>query len=170
MSGLDIRPAGVNDAAELGRIHALAWRAAYRGIATDAFLDGFTPEKRGAFFARILPGTVNEHYLLYMAGVAVGMLAIGPVQEETEATHGCGEVHALYLLPEGIGRGIGAGALQFAVERLRALGFGDIVLTVLSENARARAFYERFGFAPDSAEEPFDMGRPVMELRYRLKA
>lgn len=163
MDGLEIVRAGVGDAALLGRMHALGWRATYRGIATDAFLAGFTPEKRAAFFARILPETHNEHYLLYWQGEPAGMMAVGPSDEAA----GSGELHALYLLPDCQGRGIGRAAMDFAAERLKAMGFGDMVLTVISENHRAIRFYTCYGFVPDGPEEAFDMGREVMERRYR---
>jgi RimJ/RimL family protein N-acetyltransferase len=38
---------------------------------------------------------------------------------------------------------------------------------VLKENVRARRFYERAGFRPDDAEEPFEVeGVAVPEVRY----
>jgi RimJ/RimL family protein N-acetyltransferase len=40
-------------------------------------------------------------------------------------------------------------------------------LWVVAGNARARSFYERAGFAPDGAEEPYEVaGVPVPEVRY----
>lgn len=166
---LVIRRAGVEAAEMLGRIHALAWQAAYRGIAAEEFLQDFTPQRRTAFFQRILPDTKNEHYLLEWQGKPVGMLALGPQEEGEVDGRRCGEVIALYLLPEHVGQGIGKRTLHFALDRLRALGFADAVLTVLSENTRALRLYRSFGFVPDGEEEPFWMGRPVMERRYRCR-
>lgn len=163
-----IELAGLEDAPTLGRIHAYSWCAAYRGIATREYLADFTPEKRTAFFTRILPRTKNEHYLLHWNEQPVGMLAIGPAGDESLQHDNCAEIVALYLLPDYYGRGIGRAAMDFAVQRLKSLGYGDIILTVLSYNLRARRFYERYGFRPDSDDEPFWMGRYVMERRYRL--
>lgn len=167
--GLRIIKAGLDDAALLGRIHSQAWQEAYKGIVPDDYLAGFTPEKRAAFFQRILPTTANENYLLYLHDMPIGMLAIGPVHEKDAATEGCGEVHALYLLQDAWGQGVGLAAMDFAIPRLLALGFDAIVLTVLSDNLRARRFYERYGFVPDSEEEPIMLGIPLPELRYRLR-
>ncbi|NUL25824.1 hypothetical protein HRW17_26205, partial [Streptomyces lunaelactis] len=44
---------------------------------------------------------------------------------------------------------------------------GGMLLWVLKENDRARRFYEKAGFAPDGAEEPFEVdGVAVPEVRY----
>lgn len=51
--------------------------------------------------------------------------------------------------------------------RSAADGFPDLSLWVLKENAPARRFYERAGFAPDGAEEPFQVGGVLVpEVRY----
>lgn len=48
-----------------------------------------------------------------------------------------------------------------------AAGFHEMALWVLKENWRARRFYERAGFLPDGAEEPFEVGGAVVpEVRY----
>lgn len=168
--GLRIVLAGLEDAALLGRIHAQAWQDAYKGIIPDAYLAGFTPEKRAAFFARILPVTANENYLLYLRDEPIGMLCVGPVYEQEPETEGCGEVQAIFLLKPAWGQGIGLAAMDFAIARLHTLGYQDIVLTVLSDNRRARRFYERYGFVPDGEKEPIVLGIPLPELRYRLRA
>lgn len=168
MEPIRITRASLQDAATLGTIHAQGWHAAYKGIATDAFLADFTPQRRTAYFERKLLTTQNEHYLLHWADEPVGMMAIGPAGDGDATGVRCGEIHALYILPEHHGKGIGKAAMNFAITRMHALGFGDIVLYVISDNARARRFYDRAGFVPDSDESPFDMGRPVLERRYRL--
>lgn len=163
---LRIVRAGLGDAQALGRMHSLAWRGAYTGLVPGGYLEGFTPRKRAAYFERMLDEGRNEQYLLYWRGEACGMLALGPAAEPGLA--GCGEVHALYLLPAFYRRGIGRAAMDFALARLGALGLGDTVLTVLSGNERARAFYGSLGFVPDGEEEEIELGEVLMERRYRL--
>lgn len=160
--------AGVDDAARLGALHSAGWRAAYAGIATEDFLRSFSPEARTAYFQRILLVTANEHYLICVDGEDAGMMALGASADVDAHGRPCGELIALYLLPAHWGCGIGSKAMHFALSRLGELGCGDTLLEVLSENERAIRFYSKFGFVPDSPEEPFDMGRPVMERKYRL--
>lgn len=169
MEGIIFTRATPADAARLGRVHSACWRAAYAGIATDAFLEAFTPEARAAFFARILPVTPNEHYLIEVDGADAGMIAIGAAGDDDIAGQDCGELIALYLLPAYWSRGIGAAAMDFSLARLRALGYGDTVLTVLCDNTRARRFYARYGFEPDSGPEPIELGVTLLEMQYRLK-
>lgn len=169
-SPLKIMRATLADADTLGMLHAEGWRAAYRGLMPDEFLAAFTPEKRAAFFRRILATTPNEHYLLVMDETPAGMLALSPAQDASLAGQNCGEIQAVYLLPAYYGCGVGHVALEFAISRLGEQGFGDTVLTVLSDNHRAVAFYKRHGFVPDSPEEPFEVGGvSLMERRYRLR-
>jgi len=57
------------------------------------------------------------------------------------------ELHALYVLDEYHGTGVGQGLLD------AALGAEPAYLWVLGDNPRARAFYGRNGFVPDGTEK-----------------
>lgn len=164
---LTIDRASLQDAQILGQLHAQAWRDAYHALLPESFWASFTPQTRGAFFARILATSPNEQYILRANGAPAGMLSLGAAADDDLQGTSCGEIIALYLLAPYYGKGIGRRAMDFAVARLRALGYGDIVLTVLLDNARARRFYARYGFAYDGHEEPIELGRTLMECRYR---
>lgn len=69
------------------------------------------------------------------------------------------ELHALYVLPERWGSGLGRRLLA-AAEAISP----PQVLWVLRDNARARRFYERAGWTPDGTERVLN---GVVELRYR---
>jgi len=56
-------------------------------------------------------------------------------------------------------RGLGA-----CLARLRATGQVDVVVWALEQNHGARAFYARFGFAPDGGREIF---QGASEIRMR---
>lgn len=167
MPVLKIRRASPEDARILGALHSACWRAAYQGIVPDEYLAEFTPEKRTAFFARILPEKRNENYLLSIGKTIVGMMAIGPALDKDLPAF-MGEIQALYLLPAFWGKGYGRQAMAFAMERLRCLGYDEAALWVLTDNANARCFYDRYGFAPDGKEKPIMLGKELMEARYRM--
>ena len=79
-----------------------------------------------------------------------------------------GEVVAIYARPEAWGTGAGRALMMAALDGLRGAGFRDATLWVLDSNARARRFYERAGFAPDSAVKDDVMaGTTITEVRYR---
>ena len=54
----------------------------------------------------------------------------------------------MLLAPDARGRGLGPALLQEVVARARAAGCPRLLLAVLQENPRARAFWERQGFRP----------------------
>lgn len=167
---LTIDRASIEDAKTLGYIHAQSWKDAYHTLLPESFWTTFTPQTRAAFFARILASSQNEQYILRADGVSAGMLSLGAAADEDLQGTACGEIIALYLLAPYYGKGIGRKAMDFALSRLRALGYDDIVLTVLLDNDRARRFYARCGFVYDGHEEPIDLGRTLMECRYRYRA
>ena len=80
---LEIRPLEEPLFEEYGRMHALTWRSAYRGILPDAFLaEEYTPEKRTAALREFWKARTNESlYLVYVDGAPGGMLAFCPTRE-----------------------------------------------------------------------------------------
>lgn len=56
------------------------------------------------------------------------------------------EIERLYVLEEWIGTGLGAALMRRAIEEARAKSCRSVVLGVWEKNARALAFYQRFGF------------------------
>ncbi len=53
----------------------------------------------------------------------------------------------LYTAPQRTGQGIGAALMDWAIGEARAIGCDAMQLSVWSENTRAQAFYQRYGFA-----------------------
>jgi GNAT superfamily N-acetyltransferase len=81
----------------------------------------------------------------------------------------CGELYAIYLLPDAWRRGGGTALCMGALEALRHRGLNTVTLWVLRQNGPARAFYERMGFLADGASNLKPHGDPVEvdEVRYR---
>ena len=70
---------------------------------------------------------------------------------ERDCSDGSLLMDGIFVEPEARGRGVGT-ALLHAVERHAAtMGLKSIRLDVIDTNSRARALYEREGFAPQSA-------------------
>ena len=161
---LEIRPLEEPLFEEYGRMHALTWRSAYRGILPDAFLaEEYTPEKRTAALREFWKARTNESfYLVYVDGAPGGMLAFCPTENPF-----VGDVKALYLLPEFQGQGFGRILMDRALAELKSLGCREAVLWVLEENQRARAFYEHCGFLADEGRQELTLGKPVLVVRYR---
>jgi ribosomal protein S18 acetylase RimI-like enzyme len=164
-----IRSAKPDDAARLGTIHVLAWQAAYRGMMPDAYLDGLDPADRAAMWTRTMaapPAGTHLDVVLDADRRVAGFAASGPARDGTPAT---GELYAINLDPASWGRGLGGALVRHVTTRLAADGFPTAVLWVVTENARARALYDRLGWAPDGAARTADvLGATVDEVRYRI--
>ena len=75
-----------------------------------------------------------------------------------------GEIRSFYTLESVWGTGVAQDMMASALDRLREQGYSDVFLWVLTENLRARRFYERFGFQSDGHSQEAYPG--VSELRY----
>ncbi|MET8892907.1 GNAT family N-acetyltransferase [Streptomyces albogriseolus] len=168
-TGLRIRPMTADDGAEVAAMRVRGWQRAYRGMMPQAYLDAMdVAAEAERQRARLAAGDGSVVNLVAEAedGVLAGWAAYGPYRDGGVRT-GDGELYALYLPPERIGQGVGRALLTEVTGRCAAAGLPRVFLWVLKENTRARRFYEAAGFAPDGAEEPFEVdGVTVPEVRY----
>lgn len=163
-----IRALSEPDADELARLHLDTWRAAYGALLPpDAFDTVDLAERSARWRLRArgedIPVTST---LVAVAGPALaGFVSFGPPRDEpAPATT---EVYALYVAPDRWRAGVGRALLAAAVRGIEAAGDGAAYLWVLEANDRARAFYERMGFAHDGTTKPVDLfGTPLPETRY----
>lgn len=172
-----VRLATPSDAGAIATIHVRAWQTVYRGLVPDAILDGFDIDQRIARWTRVLEtesgASEGEHRTWVIedgAGPPVGFATSGPGRDESAPPpDGAGEVYAIYLATEAIGRGVGRALFTHAVTDLTSRGYASIVVWVFEANPLARRFYEAAGFHPDGARYTIDFdGTPIDEIRYRL--
>ncbi|MFI6729080.1 GNAT family N-acetyltransferase [Streptomyces sp. R-74717] len=163
-----VRDMSVDDCEAVARVRVRGWQAAYAGLMPQSHLDAMhiaeDTERRRGFFAE---GNQVVNVVAERAGLGViGWACYGPYRENGRRP-ARGELYAIYVLPEQIGTGAGRALMAQMLTRATADGFPDLALWVLKENAPARRFYERSGFLPDGAEEPFEVdGVLVPEVRY----
>ncbi|MFJ3727222.1 GNAT family N-acetyltransferase [Streptomyces sp. NPDC090045] len=158
------------DIEAVSTIRVRGWQAAYAGIVPRTYLDAMTVEddagRRRQWFSQPLRESVD----LVAVGDRgpVGWVCFGPCSGELPGARRAGEVYALYVSPDLIGRGIGRGLLGEAHTRMQDQGFATSALWVLRDNQRSRRFYERAGYAADGAtqDDVYD-GITLSELRYR---
>jgi ribosomal protein S18 acetylase RimI-like enzyme len=75
-------------------------------------------------------------------------------------------LYTLYVAPAHWSTGAGRALTDAALGGLRAAGYQRVVLWTLTDNARARRFYDKAGFVPDGATNILDGLGSVEELRY----
>ncbi len=151
----DIRDARIEDADMIGRVHVRAWRAAYRGILSDAYLATLDERVRANGWRALLVTPLDRTKKFVVAtqqSCVVGFAFVGPDQDKLAI----GELYAFYVDPDLWGTGVAQPLLAHATTLLSALGHGEAILWVLRGNARARRFYEQAGWRVDGAEKVID--------------
>jgi GNAT superfamily N-acetyltransferase len=166
-----IRRATPEDAQAIGEVHVRAWQWAYQGLMPGEFLNSLTDtldrriEARRANLANEPPE--QRTWVVEQAERVVGFAITGPTRDR-DAAPNTGEVDAIYLLPEFVGKGIGRVLFAHAVDDLGRRGYAQATLWVLDSNVRGRTFYEAAGWAPDGASKTEERpGAVLREVRYR---
>jgi RimJ/RimL family protein N-acetyltransferase len=160
---MQIRRMDDGDLEEVSRIYALSWKFAYRDIVPRHYLDALSedawvPRLKNSRFSALVMLDGDEY---------IGTSSFGAGRDAD--LPGWGEIVSIYLLPEYIGKGYGGRLFRAVLDELESSGFKSVFLWVLRENTRARAFYEKFGFAESGSEKPIVIGgKELIEVRYIL--
>ncbi|MFJ5260419.1 GNAT family N-acetyltransferase [Streptomyces sp. NPDC088387] len=156
------------DCDRVAEIRIGGWQSAYRGLMPQSHLDALSvtddAERQRTRFTRGDGSVVN--LVAESGGEVTGWACHGPYREGELRTADA-ELYAIYVDPARYGRGVGQALLRESVRRCTEAGHPRMLLWVLKENTRARRFYERHGFRPDGAQEPYEVaGVRVPEVRY----
>ena len=158
-----IRRAHATDAETVARIHVASWNVAYRGIMPDDVIARTDVAYRTSFWKARLADSMWPIFVMEDAGRPIAFCHLIATAEPS-----VGEITSIHVLPELRGQGHGRRLLAHAFEEFRRRGFTQVTLWVLAENAKARAFYERQGFALDGGTKTYP-GTRVPEVRYRIR-
>ena len=97
-----LRPAVLNDANAIAEVHVRAWRETYRGIMTDAVLDGLSVQASAQRWSAAIAGLSDMRQLLSVAvddlDTIVGFAGAGPTRDPALTTSG--EIYAINLVIE----------------------------------------------------------------------
>ena len=168
LGDVTIRPARVEDASQIARVHISSWQEAYAGIVPDDVLANLDVARRESEWHENLESGPRRgiHTWLAEADVGpVGFASLGPSRDE-DADSRVFEIYAIYLAPDAWGRGVARDLMRTMLAEPAAAD--PITLWVLADNDRARHFYRRHGFQHDGTErlESFG-GARLLEVRYR---
>ena len=167
-----IRPATVADADRLAEIHITSWQAAYSGLLDADFLSGLSDEREArADQWRDWLATGSDGRLVLVAvadDTVVGFAHVGPAGDK-DVDRSLAELYAMYLDPGCYRRGYGSELMEAVTDELRARGNAGACLWVMTDNAPARAFYERHGWEPDGKTSDLCLGITIPSMRYRVE-
>ena len=163
---IEVRRPNINDASNISRVRAESWRAAYRGIVPDDYLDGMDVEGWAEGFRRFLENPPDKlvSFVAEADAEIVGMAVAG--RNRDNDTPYAAELFMIYLSPQYWRRGIGLTLMDATAQSLIDLGLSSMIVWVLAENRSARRFYEVLG-GQYFRERPTDIaGSPLQEVSY----
>jgi GNAT superfamily N-acetyltransferase len=162
---VEIRAMAEDEIDEVARVHVRSWQSGYAGIVPADVLDSLDPADFAA--RRRDRGAPPGGGSLVAAGDGriVGLASYGPYRPEQDRLEPeVGELYAIYVDPGHWGAGIGRRLYAAATAALAAYGFPEMRLWVLTENHRARRFYERMGMRPDGVHDVWTPRGSTVEL------
>lgn len=138
---ISLRDAGPDDAPTIAGLHTRSWQAAYRGILTDAFLDGPLADEKRAHWQAVFdaPPAGAVIVLAEQRALPVGFVAAYPESDRGAL------IDNLHVLPGHRRGGTGRRLMAAAAARLLAGGIPRAYLTVYEDNAPAVLFYRQLG-------------------------
>jgi GNAT superfamily N-acetyltransferase len=151
----------------MGQVQAAAWRASYADLLPTDVVAALEPEALGETWreALVRPQSGSHRVLVALSGgELVGFVAIGPAGGGQPVV---GEVVALVVTPGAQRAGHGSRLLNAAADRLREVGFEQVVVWALDVDRVRVDFLTGAGFQPDGATRTFAAGEGEGEGQLR---
>ena len=169
MGSLTVRGATRADARAIAEIHVAAWRAAYRDLMPQSYLESLSVAERAKMWEKTIaqPGPA-QLALAELDGKLAGFCLYGPTRDRVEGAD-VAEIYAVNVHPARWRQGAGRLLCTHALNEAAGREHSAMTLWVMSGNVRALRFYQHLGFAPDGAARINTqlIGSPFDELRYR---
>ncbi len=164
-----VRKATPDDAWACADVHVASWKAGYRGILPDEYLDGLRTEDRLPWWTQTLELSEGD-----------GPLDLMVIEDDAGEVCGFGSttrpdrghsahVAQLYLAPSAWGTGAADTLMRVLLDNLAHQGVDSVSLRVARDNARACRFYERSGWTRVEGSEATEeiWGVEVLTVEYQ---
>jgi GNAT superfamily N-acetyltransferase len=164
MADVSVRPAGPDDADEIGRIQVETWRAAYREVLPCSVLDALTPADAAATWVAAIgtPPSARHRVLVALEQQwRVGFAALGPAEDlEPDDPHQAttADLALIVVEPRWGRRGHGSRLLAAAVDHALADGMTRAIAWIPEADTVSREFLISAGWAPDGLARALDTG------------
>ncbi len=161
-----IRPARIDDAVTIARVHVETWRTTYVGIVPDEHLANLSYERSQAGWFEHLSnpqGQMHAFVAEIEPGQIVAFASCGPSRDSLAGFDG--ELYNLYVLKAFQGKGYGKLLVTQVACDLAMRGCHSLVIWVLKDNPACN-FYERLG-GRRIAEKPVEIGgKQLLDVAY----
>jgi GNAT superfamily N-acetyltransferase len=159
---VNVRPATADDARGVAEVHVRTWQEAYRHVFPAEVLDALDVDRYADGWRDLVArGPV---WVTADGDRIVGFASAGPSRDEEDV----GELYAIYVLPEAWGSGAGHELMHAVIDWFLGEEYTTAMLWVLTDNPRARRFYEREGWRADGRRTDQMHGVEIEETRYHL--
>ena len=172
MATFHVREATQNDVLGMAKVRVDTWRAAYKGIIPDDFLEGLDYQRvadrwRDTFWEDRNPAIavfVAENEQAEIVGIAI----CGP--EQSQDAFYQSEIYVLYVLPQYQTQGIGRKLVDACIQHLvHKLNLKSLLIWVIAENPYRR-FYESLGGKAVKEKTQEIGGKLIKEIGYGWEA
>jgi ribosomal protein S18 acetylase RimI-like enzyme len=120
------------------------WQAEYRQIVSDDYLDAMSVKERHKHLLMRHSEKTSEFLMMLDSNRLVGAAVFG--KSFTDGYEEDGEISAIYLHKDYIGKGYGHCLFTKAEQALTAKGYSHFVLDLLVGNTKALQFYLAHGY------------------------
>lgn len=162
-----IREATEADVVAIARLHAESWRATYRGVLSDDYLDNRVHDERLKVWQERFSKTFPKPMFVLLADFSTHLGGFVCVFPEEDARFGS-FVDNLHVSRQHHRRGIGRRLMSEAAARLLRDGSSSgVYLWVVEQNQNAQRFYEKAGgivSGPEKIATPD--GHPAVAFRF----
>jgi ribosomal protein S18 acetylase RimI-like enzyme len=163
-SSLTVRPARVEDVAQMARVNVRCWQETYRGLMSDAVLDdpGFLAARERFWTAALTDERYRENRVAVAErdGELIGIAMSGPPLDAAAAW--ARQLYVLYVYAADHGTDAGPSLLEAVLDPEVSAA-----LWVADPNPRAQAFYRKHGFVADGTSQVEGGVREIRMIRGR---
>src|SRR5216684_1937696 len=126
-----VRPAVLEDAEAIARVHVASWRTTYRGLLPADFLASLGEEPYTDRWRRVIGGRSSRVFVVEANGEIVGFASCG--RERAGEIGFAGELYAIYVLDSAQRHGHGRELVRAVAGALRAMRLKDMIVWVLRD-------------------------------------
>lgn len=141
---MNIRKAGRHELYNIAAFLNDCWRETYSQILSSEYLDNMSAEIRSSNFIKQFDEGTAEFLVMLDSNVLIGVAVYG--KSITDGFDDHGEISAIYLSSDHIGKGYGHKLFEHAEQLLIDKGYKKFVLDVFIKNERAIQFYQKHGY------------------------
>ena len=165
---IQFRRATLVDPQALGQVQVTSWRSAFRGIASDDYLDHqANVENQVEDWKKIL---TDDTQLVFVAENDQHLIGYAWAQREKNPDiEWDSELISMHLLPAFKRQGIGRKLFSTVSTELQKQGCASVYLWVFEDNRSARAFYESLGGKLAGKQQINLGGKDLIEVTYGWK-